>query len=107
MEDDKKAAKAAAQKRWYEKNKAKHVANVSIRKKIVVERVKVFVKELKESSPCTDCGNKYPSYVMDFDHLGDKEYQIANMVQSGYDIPSVQKEIDKCEIVCANCHRIR
>ena len=102
-----KEQKAAYQKAWYEKNKAKHIANVSARKKMVVEKVREFVRELKESTPCADCHKNYPSYVMDFDHLGDKEYPIANMIQQGYDIASVQREIDKCEIVCSNCHRIR
>lgn len=102
-----KEQKAISQKKWYEKNKARHLSNVSKRKQEIVKRVKEYVFALKESTPCADCGINYPSYVMDFDHLGDKEYQISNMIHAGYDIPSVQKEIDKCEIVCSNCHRIR
>lgn len=102
-----KEQKAEYQRRWYEKNKAQHVANVAARKAAVRERVLAFVRELKEKTPCADCGNNYPYYVMDFDHLSDKEYALANMIQKGYDIPAVQKEIDKCEIVCANCHRER
>lgn len=106
-EEQRKAAKTASQKKWYEKNKNRHIQNVSLRKKQVIQRVRQFVAELKESTPCTDCGINYPSYVMDFDHLANKEYQISNMIHSGYDICSVQKEIDKCEIVCSNCHRVR
>lgn len=107
MTEEQRAAKAASQKRWYEKNKKKHIANVAARKAQVVEQVTAQVRELKESTPCTDCGVKYPYYVMDFDHLSDKEYPIANMISQGYSMETVQKEIDKCEIVCANCHRVR
>lgn len=107
-EEDKKAKKAEYQKRWYEKNKAKHIANVSARKSLVIVEVKAFVKQLKESTPCADCGKYFPHFVMDFDHLGDdKEYLISSMVGSGYGITTIQKEIDKCELVCSNCHRVR
>lgn len=102
-----KEQKAISQKKWYEKNKARHVENVTKRKKEIIARVTKFVYELKERTPCADCGINYPAYIMDFDHLEDKKYQISNMIQSGYDMPTVQKEIDKCDIVCANCHRER
>jgi len=55
--------------------------------------------------PCADCGNRYPSYVMDFDHLGDKKFNISNMTARG--MAQLQAEIAKCEVVCSNCHRIR
>jgi hypothetical protein len=43
---------------------------------------------------------------MDFDHIGSKEANIsALMSRSGLD--RLVKEIAKCEVVCANCHRIR
>jgi len=43
---------------------------------------------------------------MDFDHLGGKEALISKLVfQSG--IERLEKELAKCEVVCANCHRIR
>jgi len=43
---------------------------------------------------------------MDFDHLRDKKYNISNMVCSDYGV-ALMEEIEKCELVCANCHRIR
>lgn len=59
--------------------------------------------------PCKDCGGRFPSCAMDFDHLekGSKEHSIAQMVQYGYALETVLAEIAKCEIVCANCHRVR
>ncbi len=56
--------------------------------------------------PCADCGVKYPHYVMQFDHLGDKVFTIANVAK----ISSMKKlleEIAKCEVVCGNCHAER
>lgn len=66
-----------------------------------------YIRNLKENSPCRDCGKFYPYYVMDFDHVRGKKH--ANVMEL---IPTLSKkkideEIAKCEIVCSNCHRIR
>lgn len=60
----------------------------------------------RKAVPCTDCGVSYPSYVMDFDHLGDKVRGISYMARH-YSVEKVLAEIEKCEVVCANCHRER
>ena len=56
-----------------------------------------------------DCGVKYPPYVMDFDHRpGEKKsYHIGVMVNRRFTKKRIQEEIDKCDVVCANCHRVR
>lgn len=55
--------------------------------------------------PCMDCGQRFPPYVMDFDHVGEKRGNIAKMATSPR--KAVLAEIAKCEVVCSNCHRIR
>lgn len=65
-----------------------------------------FVKQLLKVSCCQDCGTS-DIRVLEFDHLRDKKQAIANMVAKGTAVKTVAKEIVKCEIVCANCHRIR
>lgn len=56
--------------------------------------------------PCADCGVKYPPYVMDFDHVrGQKEFQIGGSLHIG--TARLLAEIDKCDVVCSNCHRGR
>lgn len=55
--------------------------------------------------PCVDCGESDP-LVLEFDHLRDKTFNIARaMPDRGWD--SILAEIEKCEVVCANCHRRR
>jgi len=47
---------------------------------------------------------------MDFDHVrGDKEFTVSKAVQRAYalTLSRVRAEIAKCDVVCANCHRIR
>lgn len=57
-------------------------------------------------NPCADCGEKDP-IVLEFDHLDpkNKNYNISNMMS--YSWEKIEKEIEKCQVVCANCHRRR
>ena|ERR1017187_8960798 len=63
-----------------------------------------------KSVPCMDCGGSFPPECMDFDHVhGDKVYAVSDLAygSGGSNWSLVEAEIAKCEIVCANCHRIR
>ena len=62
--------------------------------------------EIKEASGCVDCGIGN-HIILDFDHLRDKKYNISRMIHDGFPWAAIKKEIAKCEVVCANCHRIR
>ena len=64
----------------------------------------------QKNSPCVDCNQSYPPCVMDFDHIpgrGTKLFNIAEASRMRWDKQIIQEEIDKCELVCSNCHRIR
>ncbi len=72
---------------------------------IAKERMRDYIRT-KKDRPCNDCGVKYPYYVMQFDHVGDKLYNIADLVNYN-NYAKLDAEIAKCEIVCANCHMER
>lgn len=97
----------AASKKYYQVNKQEHLRKVRIRTLKQIETNVAYVSDLKESTPCTDCKQKYPYYVMEFDHLGDKRDNISRMARHGLSLDTIKSEIAKCEIVCANCHRFR
>jgi hypothetical protein len=70
-------------------------------------RNRTYVTEAKKK-PCVDCGICYPFYVMDLDHVrGEKIGNVGTMVGQGIALGHIQAEIDKCDVVCANCHRTR
>lgn len=94
-------AKLVRRKHYY-KNKQKYLEQKEKRKQLA----KDLIIELK-SVPCADCGQTYPPYVMDFDHQEDKEFIIALAPTKGYSLERIRREVEKCEIVCSNCHRIR
>lgn len=70
------------------------------------ERNTKIVAALK-SEPCTDCGKSYPPYVMDFDHVRGKKAGRIAVFKTSRCLQTVLAEIDKCDLVCANCHRER
>lgn len=65
-------------------------------------------EEIKRLSPCMDCDVSYPPYVMDFDHRPgvDKKFNISDY-RNVSSVKALLDEIEKCDLVCANCHRIR
>jgi hypothetical protein len=92
---------------WYAvpKNKAHHIEVLETRRRRLRQKNREYVRQLKKQ-PCTDCGGRFPPEVMDFDHLGNKSALISKLVyQAGWE--TLLAELAKCEVVCANCHRIR
>ena len=54
---------------------------------------------------CKDCGGMFPQCCYDFDHLRDKVFAIGTSLNRSIEV--LKAEADKCDLVCANCHRIR
>lgn len=96
----------ARSRRYYKENPELHKKNVRRRaKQVVADNRRQLMEYLSERS-CTDCGIT-DSVVLEFDHLSDKKHNISSMMRAGYRWLSVLEEIEKCEVVCANCHRKR
>lgn len=71
------------------------------------ERRNVFIRVAK-SCPCADCGIQYPYWIMQFDHVrGDKAITLGQRSSANRNIGRVMAEIEKCDVVCANCHANR
>lgn len=63
---------------------------------------------LAKDSPCVDCGKTFPACTMDFDHVrGEKRFNLSTAHNSGRSLVQVRREIEKCDLICANCHRTR
>lgn len=70
------------------------------------DKIRQWIFNLILKSQCLDCSEKNP-LVLDFDHRGDKEFNISEKMQGDCSLERIKKEIEKCDIRCANCHRIR
>ena len=90
---------------WYLLNKEKHNARIKITNAKNRKNNHKNVLNFLSIHPCIDCGNKNV-LVLEFDHKGKKEKNILEML-SRYSWIRISKEIEKCEVRCANCHRIK
>lgn len=92
---------------WYSKNKEKKLIQVRIGKKRRKEFSQSKIIDLLKASKCKDCSIKDIA-VFEFDHVrGKKSYCIGDMLSGAFLWDTIEKEIKKCDIVCANCHRRR
>jgi len=92
----------AAQQKHYQDNYERYrLARQRSRK-----RIKDWLNEQK-SKPCNRCGQNYPPVVMDFHHRDPqtKLFEVAAAI-SRYSRQRMIDEIAKCDLLCANCHRL-
>lgn len=55
---------------------------------------------------CAICGNNYPDAVFEFHHRNPKEKDITPAKLFLLKDETIDTELDKCIMLCANCHRI-
>ena len=101
-----RSCKAAYQQQWYERNRQRHRAMTAARRAIV-RRINKALVETAKSRPCADCGGCFPTFVMDFDHARGKKIGNVAHMKTNATTAALAAEIAKCDVVCANCHRMR
>ena len=88
---------------WYQANKEKRKTQI----KAYQKRKQEYVTNIKTITPCMDCGGMFPPCAMDFDHIKEKDFDICGSRSRNMGYKTLEEEMAKCELVCANCHRIR
>ena len=91
-------------KKWYTEHKREHLKNVHARKRKFRQETRQYVWEYLLTHPCIECGESDP-IVLEFHHRHAKDKAVSVMVAGGYPIAAIQAEIDKCDVLCANCHQ--
>lgn len=68
-----------------------------------------WVTAYKLEHGCVECGYREHPAALEFDHLPgfEKTEQVSLLILGRATLERVKEEIAKCELVCANCHRIR
>lgn len=113
MQDDPEAVRAAARERMAKrrtrlKDDPQYRASIKKHRDAARHRAIEFVNGIKDGKPCADCGQTFDPVCMDFDHVrGDKNDNVGSMVARGVALDRIQAEIEKCDLVCSNCHRVR
>ena len=81
----------------------RHMAQIKARRKRQREMAQAFIVDYLRQHPCVDCGET-DIVVLELDHLRDKN--VSYLVNTN-ELARIKAEIDKCEVVCASCHRRR
>jgi len=64
-----------------------------------------YLRDYLKTHPCVDCGES-DMVVLEFDHIRGKKFKaISKMITDTASIEDLTKEIKKCDVRCANCHR--
>lgn len=92
-------------KQHYSLNKEKVLRN----SKDLYSKRRAFLDNLKKGKACKDCGIVYNTWQLDFDLLDPKTkiFHLSGMVSKRFTEKQILEEVEKCDIVCANCHRNR
>ena len=73
------------------------------------QKVKKYLDTIKigrgcEAEGCEWCGEFYPE-MLDFDHINPNKKRAEISTMYTHTRENIDKEIAKCRVVCANCHR--
>jgi len=91
----------------YQKDKQTYKDRTRIRKNRILFENKTRLCIYLSNHPCVDCGET-DIRVLEFDHvIGQKDGEISDLFRQGFSWLTIEAEIAKCEIRCANCHRIK
>ena len=92
----------SADQRWHYRNREWNTERTLRRR----ARLRTWVNEMKEKSGCERCGSGDPA-CLDYHHPDgvEKEMDVGTMITHGYGKDALETEIERCEVLCANCHR--
>lgn len=87
---------------WYADNRARRQAYANQRNQ---KRKDEVIEHFGDN--CHDCGGTYPRCVYQFHHLDPKGKDVNPSLALTWKPERMWKELDKCVMLCANCHMIR
>ena len=93
----------ASRRKYYHTHKVTEQARIYAR----IQEIKLWLDNYKKTLSCSKCPENHPA-CLDFHHRNPKEKeasisQIAT--KKGWGMKKIIKEISKCDVLCANCHR--
>ena len=91
----------------YKRNRSYYVEKAMKQTQSVRAKLREVILEAKKA-PCVDCGRVFPPCAVDMDHVrGTKRFTISRGVWKKITIDQLKKELAKCVVRCAVCHRVK
>lgn len=93
-------------KKWYDKNKESERGKAKVRQKQRRTDFNKWYLEYKSSLSCIQCGFSHPA-ALDFHHRDkrEKDFDPSQLIKY-QNKERFLNEVEKCDVLCANCHRI-
>lgn len=91
---------------WHAENRSRHNGMIRERNERVIAQLHRRLFEYKLERGCADCDEHDPT-VLEFDHVAGKTAAVSSLVKNSAGWDRILAELDRCEVVCANCHRRR
>jgi len=90
---------------WYENNRDRQRENAKRHRVVYRQTAREYIWDYLLNHPCISCGERDPC-VLEFHHArGKKETDVSSLVGRGSSLEALKREIEKCDVLCANCHR--
>ena len=70
------------------------------------QKIRNEIKEYKQTLQCAKCGISDHRVLQFHHHEANKEFNISDAPGRGMSVKNIIKEIEKCQVLCANCHSI-
>jgi hypothetical protein len=98
----------AGVQRHYSANRQYYLDKSRERRRRIIAENRAWLVEYLLTHPCVDCGAT-DIRVLEFDHRDrtTKVVAVSVLARGGHSLERVQAEVERCEVRCANCHRIR
>jgi thioester reductase-like protein len=84
-----------------------NVQNTCVSNKLV--ELTNWLNSIKDNRRCSNCGHQFRYWSLNFDHRNQKKKfkPVSQMKNSKYSKEKIILEIEKCDLICVNCHRIK
>ncbi len=98
----------AYQRQWYSENKVEAKDKSRLRKVRQRKILTNYIGNYLSKHPCVHCGETN-IVILEFDHKSSKEkdFVISGAISACYSLGKMIKEINKCQVLCCSCHRIK
>lgn len=99
---DPEAAKAWRRQWWANRADMRDKQRIGARDR--ARALRLFLNEIKVGRGCIDCGYRAHPAALDFDHVSGTKKRLVSFAKSK---AQALTEIEKCEVRCSNCHRVK
>ena len=90
---------------YYQRNREQLLKKQAEKNRRFAESRRKWLVEFKKALSCLRCGESHPA-TLTFHHKksSEKSFEIGNAICLGVSLKRLIAEIEKCEVICANCH---